>query len=79
MAREKGCTPAQLALAWLLAQDNRIVPIPGTRGIKRLGENAAAVEYELSLEDLDRLEAIAPAGFAAGTRYPEAGMRAVNQ
>lgn len=79
MAREKGCTPAQLALAWLLAQDDRVVPIPGTRRIERLEENAAAVELELTREDLDRLEAIAPIGFAAGTRYPEGGMRAVNR
>lgn len=79
MAREKGCTPAQLALAWLLAQDDRVMPIPGTRRIERLEENAAAVELELTREDLDRLEAIAPVGFAAGTRYPADGMRAVNR
>lgn len=79
MAAEKGCTPAQLALAWLLAQDDRVVPIPGTRRIERLEENAAAAALELTREDLDRLEAIAPVGFAAGTRYPEGGMRAVNR
>lgn len=79
MAAEKRCTPAQLALAWLLAQGDHVVPIPGTRRIERLEENAAAVELELTLEDLDRLEAIAPMGFAAGTRYPEGGMRAVNR
>lgn len=79
MAAEKGCTPAQLALAWLLAQDDRVVPIPGTRRIERLEENAAAAALELTREDLDRLEIIAPVGFAAGTRYPEGGMRAVNR
>ncbi|MGH9381698.1 MAG: aldo/keto reductase [Thermoanaerobaculia bacterium] len=79
MARDKGCTPAQLALAWLLARDDRIVPIPGTRRIERLEENAAAVEIELTKEDLDRLEVIAPIGSAVGARYPEAGMRAVNR
>lgn len=78
MAREKGCTPAQLALAWLLAQDDRVVPIPGTRRIERLEENVAAVELELTHDDVDRLEAIAPIGVAAGTRYPEGGMRTVN-
>lgn len=78
MAREKGCMPAQLALAWLLAQDDRVVPIPGTRRIERLEENVAAVELELTHDDVDRLEAIAPIGVAAGTRYPEGGMRTVN-
>ncbi|MQA89878.1 MAG: aldo/keto reductase [Gemmatimonas sp.] len=79
LAREKGCTAAQLALAWLLAQDDRIVPIPGTRRIERLEENAAAAEIELTGDDLDRLGSIAPAGVAAGTRYPAAGMRALNR
>jgi aryl-alcohol dehydrogenase-like predicted oxidoreductase len=79
MAREKRCTPAQLALAWLLAQDDRIVPIPGTRRIERLRENAAAVDLELTRADLEHLESIAPAGVAAGTRYPEAGMRTLNR
>ena len=79
MAAEKGCTPAQLALAWLLAQGEHIVPIPGTRHIERLEENAAAVELELIDEDLERLEQIAPKGVAAGSRYPEGGMRTVNR
>lgn len=79
MAREKGCTAAQLALAWVLAQGQGIVPIPGTRRIERLEENAAAAELALTSEDLDRLEAIAPKGVTAGSRYPDAGMEAVNQ
>jgi aryl-alcohol dehydrogenase-like predicted oxidoreductase len=79
IAKEKGCTPAQLALAWLLAQDDSIVPIPGTTQRKRLDENAGAVDVVLTDDDLARIEAVAPAGFAAGTRYDEAGMRAVNR
>ncbi|HEY8469189.1 MAG TPA: aldo/keto reductase [Longimicrobiales bacterium] len=79
MAREKGCTPAQLALAWVLAQGPHIVPIPGTRSVDRLAENVAAVELELTREDLDRLDRIAPKGIAAGSRYPEAAMRTLNR
>ncbi|MGA7982138.1 MAG: aldo/keto reductase [Chromatiaceae bacterium] len=79
MARAKGCTAAQLALAWVLAQDEHIVPIPGTRHIERLEENVAATEISLTKDELERLEAIAPKGTAAGSRYPEAGMRAVDR
>ncbi|TWT25867.1 aldo/keto reductase [Planomicrobium sp. CPCC 101110] len=78
MAGEKNCQPAQLALAWLLAQAEDIVPIPGTKRIKYLEENLGALEVELSQEDLDRIDEIAPKGVASGTRYPEAGMRGVN-
>jgi len=74
MAREKGCTPAQLALAWVLARGRHIVPIPGTRSVDRLAENVAAVEIELTPEDLDRLDRIAPKGTTAGDRYPEPAM-----
>jgi len=79
MAREKGCTAAQLALAWVLAQDRHIVPIPGTRRIARLEENAAAAEIELTSEELERLAEIAPKGIAAGSRYPEVAMRTLNR
>ena len=79
MAQEKGCTPAQLALAWVLAQRRHIVPIPGTRSLERLAENVAAVGIELTHEELDRLDRIAPVGVTAGSRYPEGGMRAVNR
>ena len=79
IAQEKGCTPAQLALAWLLAQGDFIVPIPGTTQRKRLEENVGSVDVRLSADDLARIEAVAPAGFAAGTRYDEAGMRAVDR
>lgn len=79
MATEKHCTPAQLAIAWLLAQGSDIIPIPGTKRRGRLQENVAAVDVELTPEDLQKLEAIAPIGLAAGTRYPEAIMHTVNR
>jgi aryl-alcohol dehydrogenase-like predicted oxidoreductase len=78
LARAKGCTSAQLALAWLLTHD-RVVPIPGTRHIKRLEENAGAADIVLSSDERVRLEAALPPGAAAGDRYPEGGMRAVNR
>ena len=78
MARDKGCTPAQLALAWLLAHDG-VVPIPGTRSVARLEENLAATRIELTSEERSRLEAAFPPDAAAGTRYPEGGMRSVNR
>jgi aryl-alcohol dehydrogenase-like predicted oxidoreductase len=79
MARQKGCTPAQLALAWLLHQGEDIVPIPGTKRVKYLEENVGALNVKLSAEDLRRIDAIAPKGVAAGTRYPEGGMATVNR
>jgi aryl-alcohol dehydrogenase-like predicted oxidoreductase len=79
MAREKGCTAAQLALAWLLARGEHVVPIPGTRHIGRLEQNAGAAEIELESGDLERIDAIAPVGAAAGSRYPEAAMHTVDQ
>ncbi|MEO8503833.1 MAG: aldo/keto reductase [Acidobacteriota bacterium] len=75
-ASAKGCTPAQLALAWLLAQGTNIVPIPGTRKRSRLEENAAAADLELTGPEADALAAALPD--AAGTRYPAAGMLRVN-
>ncbi|HEY0083010.1 MAG TPA: aldo/keto reductase [Pyrinomonadaceae bacterium] len=78
MAGEKNCTPAQLALAWVLAQGPDIVPIPGTKRRKYLEENAGALEVGITPEDLARIDEIAPRGVAAGTRYPAAGMAAVN-
>lgn len=74
IAREKGCTPAQLALAWLLARGPEVVPIPGTRSRSRLEENAGAAAIPLSAADLARLETAIPAGAAAGERYPAAMM-----
>jgi aryl-alcohol dehydrogenase-like predicted oxidoreductase len=78
IAKEKHCTPAQLALAWLLAQGPHIVPIPGTTNATRLAENLAAADMELSPADLERIAAVAPSGVAAGERYDETGMRFVN-
>jgi len=78
LARAKRCTPAQLALAWLLAQGPDIVPIPGTKRRPLLEENVGAVALELTPADLRAIEEVAPEGIAAGARYPEAGMRTVN-
>src|SRR3954468_13968343 len=79
MAREKGCTTAQLALAWVLAKGNDIVPIPGTKHVKYLDQNIEALEVTLTDADLKRLDEILPPGAAAGTRYPEQAMAAVNR
>ena len=78
IAEEKGCKPAQLALAWVLAQDKNIVPIPGTKRRKYLEDNVAALEVQLSAGDLRRIDEIFPAGAAAGLRYPEHMMERVN-
>ncbi len=78
IANEKRCTPAQLALRWVLAQSDDIIPIPGTKRRKYLEENVAALDVELTRDDLARIDAIAPRGVAAGERYAAGGMRAVN-
>lgn len=78
MAREKGCTASQLALAWVLAQGEDIVPIPGTKQIRYLEENVGTLNVKLTAEDLRRLEDVFPHGAAAGTRYPEQMMHLVN-
>jgi aryl-alcohol dehydrogenase-like predicted oxidoreductase len=75
MAREKDCTPGQLALAWLLAQGDDVVPIPGTKRTERLDENLGALEVTLSPAEVAKLAAAVPAGAAAGTRYPEGAMK----
>ena len=77
MAAEKGCTPAQITLAWLLAQGPDVVAIPGTRYAKRLDENLGALNVTLSPNEVSRISAAVPAGAAAGKRYPAAGMKAV--
>jgi aryl-alcohol dehydrogenase-like predicted oxidoreductase len=79
ISQEKNCTPAQLALAWLLAQGEDIMAIPGTKRRERLEENARAIDVELSDEDLRRIGEAAPLGYAAGTRYPQAAMHTVNR
>jgi aryl-alcohol dehydrogenase-like predicted oxidoreductase len=78
IAKEKGCKPSQLALAWVLAQDKNIVPIPGTKRRKYLEENVAAIDVKLTEEDLRRIDEIFPTGAAAGLRYPEHMMSIVN-
>ena len=78
LADAKGCTPSQLALAWLLAQGNDIVPIPGTKRVQYLEENVGAVDVHLTPDDLRRIDEIAPRGVASGARYNDAGMRSVN-
>jgi aryl-alcohol dehydrogenase-like predicted oxidoreductase len=79
MAKEKGCTTAQFALAWVLAQGGDIVPIPGTKRVRYLDENIGSLDMELSPEDLARLDKILPPGAAAGERYHERGMETVNR
>jgi aryl-alcohol dehydrogenase-like predicted oxidoreductase len=78
VAKKKGCTPSQLALAWVLAQGNDIVPIPGTKRRKYLEENLGALRITLTPEELARIDEVAPKGAASGPRYPESMMRALN-
>jgi aryl-alcohol dehydrogenase-like predicted oxidoreductase len=78
IAREKKCQPSQLALAWVLAQGDDIVPIPGTKRRKYLEENAVAVDLKLTAEDLRRLGEVFPSGAASGLRYPEHMMNLIN-
>lgn len=77
IARERGCTPAQLALAWLLAQGEDIAPIPGTKRRERLEENLGALDIVLHAADVRRISEAVPAGAAAGSRYPDAQMKTV--
>jgi aryl-alcohol dehydrogenase-like predicted oxidoreductase len=77
IAREKNCTPAQLVLAWVLAQGNDVVAIPGTKRKQRVDENLAALKIKLTKEDVERISAAAPVGAAAGTRYPAENMKRV--
>ena len=79
LAKRKGCTPAQLALAWVMAQGGDVVPIPGSKSIERMEENARAADVVLSAEDLETINEIFPAGAAAGLRYPEGGMKTLNR
>ena len=79
LAREKHCTAGQLALAWLLAQGEDIIPIPGTKRRRYLEENVGALQVKLTVDDLRRIEEVAPKGAAAGLRYPEAMMSLVNR
>ena len=79
IAREKRCTPAQLALAWVLAQGDYIVPIPGTKRRKYLQENIGALDVDLTSKDLERIDEVAPKDAFAGSRYPEAMMKLLNR
>lgn len=79
IAKEKNLTTAQISLAWVLAQWEGIIPIPGTKRIKYLEENAAAVEVKLSEDELQKISALAPIGFTKGLRYPEQAMKALNR
>jgi aryl-alcohol dehydrogenase-like predicted oxidoreductase len=79
IAKRKRCTPSQLALAWVLAQGDDIVPIFGTKRRKYLDENIRALEVELTPADLEEIDAVAPIGVAAGERYNEAGMRTIDR
>ena len=79
IAREKHCTAAQLALAWVLAQGNDIVPIPGTKRRKYLQENIGALDVDLTNDDLERIEKVAPKDAFSGSRYPEAMMKLLNR
>jgi len=78
LADTKGCTPAQLALAWLLAREDYIVPIPGTKHRKYVEQNAKAADIELTDDELKKIDEIAPKGAAAGARYPERAMKAID-
>ena len=79
VAREKGCTPAQAALAWVLSKGEDIVPIPGTKRVRYLEENVKALDVHLDAGEVSRLEAAFPPGAAAGERYHPSGMRVVNR
>lgn len=79
IAKEKNCTPSQLALAWVMAQGDYIFPIPGTKRVKYLEENAGAVDVQLSKEDLEAIDEVFPKDAAAGLRYPEAAMGSLNR
>lgn len=78
IANDKGVTPSQLALAWVFAQGEDLVPIPGTRRIGNLEENVGALDVTLTTADLDRIETVAPRGVAAGERYAPQGMAALH-
>lgn len=79
LAAKKGCTPAQLALAWVLAQGEDIVPIPGTKRRRYLEDNIGALDVQLTSEELKQIDTISPHGVAAGDRYPTAMMNLVNR
>ncbi len=78
IAFDRGCTPGQLALAWVIAKGDDIVPIPGTKRVKYLEENAGAVDFQLSPSDVAEIDAVFPPDSAAGDRYASNMMGSVN-
>src|SRR5205085_1247928 len=79
LAAQKGCTPSQLALAWVLAKGEDLVPIPGTKRRKYLEENLHALDVSLTPGELQTLDTVFPPGAASGARYPEAMMKSLNR
>jgi aryl-alcohol dehydrogenase-like predicted oxidoreductase len=79
LAREKGCSPAQLALAWVIAQGEDLVPIPGTKRRQYLEENVGALDVGLTSDELRRIDEMFPVGVTAGPRYPVQTMGTVNR
>lgn len=79
LAKRKGCTPAQLALAWVLSRGEDVIPIPGTKKRKWLEQNLGALEVELTSDELSEIDRLAPKGVAAGSRYPEAMMKTLDR
>jgi len=79
IARAKGCTPGQLALAWVLSRGDDVVPIPGTKRAKYLDDNLGAADVTLSADDLARIEAVFPSGAAAGSRYHPLGLQSIDR
>lgn len=79
LAGEKGCSPAQLALAWILAQGENIIPMPGTKQRKYLEDNVGALQVDLTPADIERIDTILPSGIAAGDRYSDEGLADVNR
>ena len=79
IAEGKGCTASQLALAWVLAQGDDVAPIPGTKQVRYLEQNLAALDVALTADELARIDQAMPVGIVQGTRYPEAGMKSVNR
>jgi aryl-alcohol dehydrogenase-like predicted oxidoreductase len=79
LAQARGCTPGQMALAWVVAQGRDIVPIPGTKRIKYLDENLGALDVRLTADDLRQIDTAFPAGATAGERYTPQAMQAVNR
>jgi aryl-alcohol dehydrogenase-like predicted oxidoreductase len=79
LAAEKGCTPAQLAIAWVISQGDDVITIPGSKRIQHLEENIAAEHIQLTREDLESINTIMPAGIVSGTRYPEKFLDALDR